>query len=251
MSMKNSLRCSPVFVAILFAVVFTSCKQSGSPGSTGSVEGTVTLVDSAFNRLGSSAGVTVALEQSKYSTQTDASGHWRIDNVTAGNYNVALSKPGFGSLTAYGVTIAGPGTSYLTPQMYFGSEPAYAPVVSNVAIAQEDSGSTKVLKGNISGDPYSIVVFLDHDSTSQPGDVHELWNFPRPAGQFSISAAALHQAGFPSGTIAYLTAVDADFASVWQQGGPVSSGTYYDPNANASRLISPGPRSNVVVVTVP
>jgi hypothetical protein len=61
----------------------------------------------------------------------------------------------------------------------------------------------------------------------------------------------LHSVGIAPGTTVYLSASQVDFYSLWKSGGPYSSGTYYDPINNTTRFISPGPRSNVVAITIP
>ena len=262
--MKSSFRLlSSLFSIIVFSALVSSCNQSSTPGDVqpGSITGKVQLVDNAGNWQASSAGVTIVLDKSNYSTQTDSAGRWEIDNVTPGNYDIVVSKPGFGLCRAYGVPIAGPGMSNIEP-MTIGIAPTVAPVLSNVAVTstKEDSAGTTMLSltGEFSGGTYgpSPIFFIDLNPNVQPGDSHTLWYTASEIGsstQFAFSVAMLHAAGIPSGTIVYISASQANFYSVWQghSAGPISSGTYNDPYDNSTRLISPGPRSNVVAVTVP
>src|SRR5579872_2346899 len=110
--MKATLRISLAsFVLVLMSNLFlASCKQTSDPGTLqpGSITGVVSLWDSA-EPLGSSAGVTITLDNSSYTTLSDSTGHWTIANVAPGNYNVTVSKAGFGLCRAFGVTVEGPG----------------------------------------------------------------------------------------------------------------------------------------------
>ena len=263
--MKTSDRVYPL-VSLLFVLVFgqllMSCKQASNPSSVqpGSVTGVASLWDSA-GPMASSVGVTVALDNSNYSTQTDATGFWKIDNVSPGNYNITVSKSGFGLCKAYGITIEGPGTASLSPQMTFEAAATDAPVISNLAIHQGgDTGSVTSVVGAISVDnnnsSITPVIFMDLSPNVQPGDAHTLFQLWRANeyinNQFGWSVDAIHQAGIPSGTTVYISASEVNFGSVWHPGGAgISSGSYSDPVDNSIHFITPGSRSNVIAVTIP
>jgi hypothetical protein len=212
------------------------------------------LVDSVGNRLSTSAGVTVSLDGANYTTQTDSAGFWEIGNVSPGNYNVTVSKTGFGLIRAYGVTIEGPGMAYVSPQMTLGIAPSTVPVLSNVVIApRKDSGvvtNDSLLSGDYSGG--ANMFFIDNSPNVQPGDAHMLLEYGTEGGNhFDYSLSNLRSAGIKSGMTVYLSACELNWSSVWIYGGGYSSGTYYDPVDNSTRFISPGPRSNVVAITIP
>jgi hypothetical protein len=149
-----------------------SCGKTSSPSDVqaGSVSGVTVLVDSVGNRLSTSAGVSVSLDGSNYTTQTDSAGFWEIGNVSPGNYNVTVSKTGFGLIRAYGVTIEGPGMAYVSPQMTLGIAPSTVPVLSNVVIApRKDSGvvtNDSLLSGDYSGGVNMF--FIDNSPNVQP-----------------------------------------------------------------------------------
>jgi len=262
--MKTSDRVYPV-VSLLFVLVFgqllSSCKQNSNPTDVqpGSVTGVASLWDSV-GPMASSAGVTVVLENSNYTTQTDATGFWKIDNVSPGNYNITVSKSGFGLCKAYGVTVEGPGTASVTPTMIFEAAPTDVPAISNMTIHQGDTGSLTSVLGaiSVSNNNSSImpVIFMDLSPNVQPGDAHKLFQLWRAyeytSNQFGWSVDAIHQAGIPSGTTVYISASEVNFASVWHPGGEaISSGSYTDPVDNSIHFITTGPRSNVVAVTIP
>ncbi len=257
-------------VTLLFVLAFgaflSSCKQASNPSSVqpGSVTGVVSLWDSA-GPMPSSAGVTIALDSSNYTTQSDSAGLWAINNVAPGNYNITVSKTGFGLCRAYGVTIEGPGTASVTPEMTFGVASTEAPVISNLAITTADTApySNTMLTGaisswnnNSSGNEDNMpVIFIDLSPNVQPGDTHTLWKIWIPSeninNQFGWSMGVIHQAGITSGTTVYVSASEVNFTSVWHPGGGISSGTYNDPLDNSTRFISPGPKSNVIAATIP
>jgi hypothetical protein len=264
--MKTARRVYPL-ASILFILVFSQllvgCKQTSSPSGIqpGSITGAVQLWGNGEFPLPSAAGVTVSLDSSSYTTQTDSTGLWKIDNVAPGNYNVTVSKSGFGLCHAYGVTVEGPGTASVSPTMTFGIEPTAALALSNVAVTTDDTSNENMLTGGFSGgsdnsgyEDFGTIIFLDLNANVQPGDAHTLWTLPganENSNQFTFSVASLHQAGIQSGTTVYISASQANFVSVWHPGGGISSGTYNDPINNCTRFISPGPRSNVVAVTIP
>jgi Carboxypeptidase regulatory-like domain len=264
--MKTSDRVFSVaslLLVLVFGQLLTSCSQTSTLSSIqpGSVTGVAILLDSVANQLPSSAGVNVTLDNSNYMTQTDSTGFWKIDNVASGNYDITVSKTGFGLCIAYGVTIEGPGTTSVTPQMQFAAAPTVAPVISNLAIHEGDTGSVTAVVGAISSaNNYpDIMIFMDLSPNVQPGDAHLLWEFN--GNGFDWSVDAIHQAGIPSGTTVYVSSCEMNFASVWHRilddGGSselnatIISATYNDPVDNSTHFITTGPKSNVVAITIP
>ncbi len=66
------------------------------PAATGSIEGVVNSSDSG-KPLGS---VNVAIAETKQETSTDANGHYKLDNISAGKYTLTASAPNFKTATA-------------------------------------------------------------------------------------------------------------------------------------------------------
>jgi hypothetical protein len=254
--MKTSYKVNPVaslLLVLIFGQLLVSCKQTGNPSDvqSGSITGIASLWDSA-GPMTSSAGVMVTLDNSNYTTKTDSTGFWEIDNVAPGNYNVTVSKPGFGLCHAFGVTVEGPGTATVAPTMTFGIEPTTPLVLTNVAVTHGDSLLTGEFSGGNdnsgSGEDFLSLIFLDLTPNVQPADVHAQWLQPQSnenSNQFAFSLA-----GIPSGTTVYISGCQANFTSVWHPGGFIGSGTYTD-TLGSTHFISPGPESNVVAITIP
>lgn len=237
--------------AIAASVLLGSCKSN--PVTTipnGSINGTVTLVGNGTGPLSSSAGVTAALDGTNYSAQTDSNGFWHIDNVAPGNYDVVVSKAGFGACRVYGVTVEGPGTAHVDDGMYIGIAPTDIPTIKSVTIAN----------GALSIEGGGAVIFFDRNPNMQPGDAHTASTYteglkPLPSLDSGTTTAfsiqSLHNVGLPSGSTVYISSSDADIFGYSRNYDIINQGTYYDPVHNVLRLISPGPRSNVIAITMP
>lgn len=119
-----------IFIFHFSFLIFFSCSKNSTPPETVTFSGTVTLegetdhsgvtislykpvlLDTALVRINQQyPGIGVPISQETefdhrehtpvYSTTTDASGHWQIENVTPGEYNVVAEKDSFGWRYAY------------------------------------------------------------------------------------------------------------------------------------------------------
>ncbi|MEP7233681.1 MAG: carboxypeptidase-like regulatory domain-containing protein [Ignavibacteriota bacterium] len=281
-------------VLVLIAVV-SGCTSTNSsnPNSTtslnGSITGTVSLgreLGSSPNTFSSSAGVTVSLDGTSLSATTDSSGFWKLDNVPSGNYDVTITKSGFGLTRNYGVAISGPGTTYI-PRIYLGELPSQAPELISANVATINWTDTGKQKQRVElqvqwKTPYDrsysdICIFLDKNNTVQPADVHFYttlssttggnlqqewlgfsWGDSRDPilhstefeGVVACPIETLHAHGIASGTTIYVSLSQYDPYGI-NGVAPNNKATYYDPVNNQNRIISPSPRSNVVAVTIP
>ncbi len=279
--------------AIVAVLAFSSCRdQLNGPNSTasaGTLTGTVTLGSEwgfSPGALGSSAGVTIVLDNTSLSTTSDSTGYWKLENVPAGNYDVTISKFGFGLTCIYGVTVQGPGTTFI-PEVALGVLPASAPDLASAGIGNVTIDSTVdsitvdtehvqelELHWNtpLDRDWAGLCVYLDKDSLEQPAGVHlysvlngaspwQGWFDPLTSdttvpfstsnsGLLTCSVSALHAAGILSGTRVYITLAQYDPYTI-NGAAPNNTFAYYDPVHNQQRLISPSPRSNVIAVTIP
>jgi hypothetical protein len=265
--MKPSLRfLSSLFLVIVFGMLVSGCSQSNSVSNvqSGSITGVTMLVGNGTGQLPSSVGITVALDNSIYTTQTDSTGFWKIDNVAPGNYDVTFSKSGFGLCRSYGVTIEGPGTAYING-VSLGIAPTVAPSILNTSTMTDTLGRLLLECSMVNPAP-DAYFFIDLDSTVQPGDAHFLSDVCgglEPIGAITDSASlpnsnilgftvsSIYAAGIKSGTKVYITASEMNPYCDSRAIDIECSGSYYDPVHNTYRLISPGPRSNVVAVTIP
>ena len=273
---------------ILFAVV-SGCSTPNSPASSGgSITGIVTLGSqigtSSQKTFASSAGASISLDGTSLSTLTDSSGFWKIDNVPAANYDVTITKSGFGLTRIYGVAIGGPGTAYI-PRVALGDLPSKAPELVSakiVTVVWTDSGTVHQredlqIRWKTSYDrSYSgLAIFMDKDASVQPGDVHfystvsgnalsydwygwyqttavadSLPHSNTNDGLISCPLATLHTKGISTGMKMYISLAQWNPYSI-NGDAPNTKTVYYDPIHNQNRLISPSPASNVVEVTIP
>ncbi len=256
MSMKTSINLPSFFVLLASCCWFCSCKSTSvaSDVTDGSLTGAVTIDGTTGSPDSNSEGVSVALDGTNFTTQTDSTGFWRIDNIKGGNYDVVVSKAGYGICRFYGITVEGPGIAHIDP-MTLGVAPTDTPILSRASVT--NGGTMLSIKAG-SSVPY---VFIDKASNTQPGDAHFLselcsGGLGREAANdtgssFSFSVESIHQAGIRSGDTIYVSACDANGYSNWRNWFPECLGTYFDPVDNVNRLISPGPRSNVLTVIIP
>jgi hypothetical protein len=251
-TMRTTINSGYLILTIAASTMFGSCKSNSvATLQDGSITGTVRLVGNGTGSIYNPAGVTASLDGTNYSAQADSNGIWRIDNVAPGNYDVAVSKPGFGTCRVYGVTVEGPGTAHLDDGMYIGIAPTDTPTISNVIVANGELSMVVSLGGNI---------FFDRDPNVQPGDVHTAVSgigglnpiaFHDSSSSIAFSIESLHNAGLPAGTTIYISASDADMFGYFRNYSIDGQGMYYDPVHNVYRLISPGPRSNVTAIKIP
>ena len=275
--------------SLVVLAALSGCSSSSSPSSTtspGSLSGIVSLgrevSGSSPMRYVNSSGVTVSLDGTSISTQTDSSGYWKLTNVAGGNYDVTITKPGFGLTRIYGVYIGGPGTAFI-PRIALGEIPPNAPQLVSAeikTIVWSDTGKqhqrddlqirwTSSYDRNYSG----LSVFLDKEATVQSADTHfyiglnggqGIWSgwFEGPSndttrpfsnqynGMMSCPIETLHAQGITSGMKVYISLCQYDPFGVNGE-APNDNITYYDPIHNQNHLISPTPRSNVVAITMP
>ncbi len=107
--------CGLLFV--LFALVFTSCSSPSDPPaatSTGEeLTGTVAAYASASATLLSPTGIHISIQSTPYQAVADTAGHFTIDNIPAGVYNIIFWKPGYDSMIYPVHHIIGVGTDII------------------------------------------------------------------------------------------------------------------------------------------
>lgn len=101
---------------LLFSLVAVSCKKDNTPYpviTLGNITGSVTLYNERNNQLPSSAGMTVTIEGTAFSTTTAANGSYSFTGVPNDVYTITYSKEGFGTykLIGYAHTASGNSSS--------------------------------------------------------------------------------------------------------------------------------------------
>jgi carboxypeptidase family protein len=275
------------FCIVILLVVVSGCSNVNSPVT---VDGSITGVVSLGNEIGSSspnpftssAGVSVSLDGTSLSTVTDSSGFWKFDNIPSGNYDVTITKSGFGLTRIYGVTVGGPGTAFI-PRVALGELPSEAPTLVSanvVTVVWSDTGKQHQRqdleirwKTPYDRSYCGLTIFMDKDGSVQPADLHfystlngnglQEWlgwyngmvadSLPHSNphdGLISCPVETLHARGITSGAKIYISLAQWDPYPINGE-APNTKVTYYDPIHNQNRLISPSPRSNVVELTMP
>ncbi len=87
---------------VFFAVFIASCTNSvdpPAPTTTGEkLTGTVAAFGATSPTALSPVGIQVTIQGTTYQATADTGGHFEIDNIPAGVYNIIFSKPGFDSM---------------------------------------------------------------------------------------------------------------------------------------------------------
>jgi hypothetical protein len=101
----------PSIFPVLAIFVFLSCKQLPTSPGTGSanVRGEISLSNGYGSLTQSYSGVKVSIDGTSLAAITDDTGFYELKNVPGGTYNFTLSKPGFGTVRWFGVSIQGGG----------------------------------------------------------------------------------------------------------------------------------------------
>jgi hypothetical protein len=108
----------------LVSLLAVSCKKDNTPIpviTTGNMVGSVSLYNERNNQLPSSAGMTVSIDGTGFSTTTAANGSYQFANVPNDVYTLTFSKEGFGTykLIGYSHTATG-GASSVVPAKSLG-----------------------------------------------------------------------------------------------------------------------------------
>jgi len=103
---------SKYFIVVLLAVIAFGCKDSSTSASnevTGTLRGTVQLVNE--NGLGehNNSGVLIQCEDFPYSTYSDSSGRWELNDLPTRTYSLSFSKTGYSTWknTSFGFIAGG------------------------------------------------------------------------------------------------------------------------------------------------
>jgi hypothetical protein len=111
--------CSPLLALLIVAFV-SACSTTESPTAssalTGTLKGRVLFgSDDRADLPLPPTTATVSVEGTTFSTTTDSSGRWTINNLPAGTYNLSFTAPGFAMRREIGFQFVGGGTAYVPP----------------------------------------------------------------------------------------------------------------------------------------
>jgi hypothetical protein len=237
-------RTNPLLLLTCAVLSFSnSCGSSNSPTISGSFAGTVALYDSTFEALSNFSSTNVVIDGTSFSTSTDPNGHWEINGVPQGLYDITASKSGYGTFHWYQQPMVG-GVLDLKPAE-IANMSTKTPVISSVT----SSGGywTIIIQPYNSG---FLAAYCDVDSTTQPSEAHLATNvFAQSDGYFSYSD--LRAGGAQSGETLYFSTSTIFYDDEYASLGETFSSSFFDPYHNETRWASTGPRSNVIAVTMP
>ena len=101
----------------VFALLFASCSSPSDPPATTStgekLTGTVVAFGSASPTSLSPSGIQISIQGTQYNAVADTGGHFEIDNIPAGVYNIIFWKPGYDSMIYPVHHIIGAGTDII------------------------------------------------------------------------------------------------------------------------------------------
>jgi hypothetical protein len=152
--MKKTIIKLSALSIILLAV---SCKKgdtgpAGSTGSTGpnlsgNIQGFITLYDAAGSKILSSLkGDSITLTSNSSSvvlkTVTDSTGKYVLPNITTGNYNLTVSRAGFGTVLSQDMQFTGGGTDFKNAAL------SQIPTISVSALTAKDSTTAPTIIKN-------------------------------------------------------------------------------------------------------
>src|SRR5581483_6366142 len=106
-----------ILTICLIACALYGCSNSTDPpSSTATGEtllGTVQVFGATSGATMSAAAVHVTIQNTPFEAVTDTGGHFRIENIPAGVYNIIFSKPGFDSMVYPVHHVIGVGTDII------------------------------------------------------------------------------------------------------------------------------------------
>lgn len=163
-SRKGVGKCGLLFT--VFALLFAGCSSPNGPPATATggekLMGTVEAFSSASPTLLPPAGTVVSIQGTALQTVVDTAGHFEIDNIPAGVYNIIISKPGFDSMVYPVHHLNGVGTD----------------IINDAYVVQESTDSI-ALAGTSSVFTVSVtkhVLVYDTTITNNNGKFDTTWN---------------------------------------------------------------------------
>jgi hypothetical protein len=219
-------------VPVFFGSILSGCKEAGTAsGTPGDMIGFVQIYDSLRQQVTNNSGVTVSLEGTPYSTVSDVSGKWHLENIPTGTYKIAITKDTYATQKIFNVQITGNGTYYpklgateMYPIPHLTSNLVLRPFESEQAIF-----STQCEKRNVY--VFAAIYFntTEHIDPADPGSFLYFTfssDYQDASGNFNITVyrSNLLKAGFtPDQTI---------YCSAFATTDPVIGASWYDPETN-------------------
>ena len=249
------------FVLVLFFLTGCALEPQVPTGPTGSVSGYAYLYSSTGTLLPSSAGITVSVNGTNKSAQTNDSGKWTVTGLAAGNYSLTYSKTGFGDVMDFDLKTAGKDTVIEDDEADL-SQPAPDQINFQrftVSLSQLDSIASYNIIGAMEP-PFlrirAAVLCISTDSASlarNPESAPLLLSFSMPGSGYdggfdwsSTNALTADGKSFPHGATLFATVC---ISGEGQDGEYLSN--YFDPTLGKEVFTSLGRHSQVLTATMP
>lgn len=149
-------------VSMLLLIATLSCTDTVAPVLTGDITGFVFLQDHESQQIKDRSGVKVSIEGRQNFTYTDSNGKYRLENISAGIFNIVFEKEGYGLYKIIAREFPGGGEAYLHSLTLF-ELPAFE--VSSVTIVK--SSNNLIIQGSVTGvlNYYrNVLIFFDKTS---------------------------------------------------------------------------------------
>jgi hypothetical protein len=230
-------------------LVSLACGADSVSPNPATISGTVVLQDAWGNVFADRSGVDVAVTGFSRHATTDNVGAWHLDGVPVGRHDVTFTKAAFGTMRVSGQTVSSPST--IVDDVVMGQAPWQRAVIDSIYIATQAGHDVYLVDGHLAAAaPDSAIISVTSavmgrtSSVSADPATFLVWGSGVKAGRkattFSIALpASSAQTNFGSGTQVFVTAFAVS-----------ACGCYTDPATQRSVYTTPGPRANVVPVTI-
>lgn len=167
------LRVTHVGLVVIGVIILTnySCNRYDNITEVtipnGAITGYIFPVDYMGRPVSDKSGITVGLEGTSISANSDKTGKWTLSNVPAGVYTIAFSKSDYSTNKIVAYQFVGNGTAFI-PASYIPQEPPFKSGIDSVMLAQNDSDTLITLFYSISGAPQNYSRALSIFMYSQP-----------------------------------------------------------------------------------
>ncbi len=213
---------SVIVVLCCWTLIFAaSCNQYDSPVNAvpGTISGKVNVNDEDGNSLRDLSGVTISLDKTSISTQSNADGTWTLKDVPAGVYSISFSKPGYGLNKVISYNFAGNGDAYLSTTQ-ISAIPELTSFVSSTSLDTSNEVRAILIEGAVSKVidltmNRTVILFLGRSEavSSDPATYvgQSLAFVPGGTNKFTqiFSAQQLRSMGFDSGEKVFITSYAA------------------------------------------
>lgn len=249
--MTRSLIIRSALPLLLFAMACSSSSDTSPTVSyRGDLKGRITIYTA--NASVPSEDILIVLDSGSSSTKTDSAGYWSLRGVPIGTHVISESKVGYGKAQLFNVQVALNGLTWvplpsvIQPNLY--ALPTGTVTVDSLRVDTSQDSVYGTLWSYYSSDSQSSCAeFLDTSADVQPAEPHLIaWHtsmVPKGQGYNIHSFAEVHALGVNSGATLYYSICKISV-------GGEDDGIFYDPVHDQYRIVSPGPKSNVVHLTM-